>query len=426
LDTKQKHANIQMRIKMEHKQIALIITLLLVGCGGNEGTRAGSDDDLSLVRHATPPNSVSAVTSVSISGYSVTDNTANMTSLAIPAPAGNGKTWQIQDAVSDDFASYDFIPHTNQMTDFPNDKWYNFYHNEWNGPGATYWQPDHVSVENGTLKLRTSRNPSTDKQNKPGVNTGCISSNATVIYPVFVEASVSMADISLAAAVWLLSPDDTQEIDILEAYAGNGNGNSYFSNLIHLSHHSFVRNPFTDYQPKDRNSWWENSTSTGPLFDGNYDSWGEYSWNDGTRQFMQIGVNWINPYHFEYYINGELVRVLYANAFATKMNDEWIYSYPEVINDQLVIDGYQQVITHSRSDQDFDFSALTAASDASLASVIDPYNFQNGQGFNKAMDIIINMELQSWWTHNPTDDELADNSGKTTMLVDWVRVFKPQ
>ncbi|MBM7035375.1 LamG domain-containing protein [Vibrio ulleungensis] len=409
---------------MKKTPLVTLIAVTLTACGGGSGSsNSGSSQ---LIRHDSPPNSSSQLTTISSTGYSAGHDTENMTGLPVPAFVDANMEWQLQSQLSDDF-NYTFTPTNNTTTEFGSGKWYNFYHNQWDGPGATYWQPDHVSVDGneGKLKLRTSRNPSTSKQDKPGVNTGCISSNATVQYPVFVEASVSMADISLAAAVWLLSPDDTQEIDILEAYAGNGNGNGYFSKLIHLSHHSFIRDPFTDYQPRDRNSWWENTTSNGPLVQGNYDSWGEYSWNNGTRQYLQIGVNWINPWHFEYFINGELVRVLYANAFATKMNDRWEYSYPKVANDDLVIDGYQTVVTHSTDNGDFDFAALKAASNASKVSVIDPYDFQKGKGFHKAADIIINMELQSWWTHDPTDSELLDSSGKTTMLVDWVRVFKP-
>jgi hypothetical protein len=406
---------------MKHTALTTLIAVTLTACGGDSGSSTSNTN--SLLRHDNAPNSATQLTSVSTTGYLVEHDTEDMVSLPVPAYVSPTMQWQLQPQVSDDF-SYSFSSSSVQ-TEFGDGKWYNFYHNQWDGPGATYWQHDHVSVDNGKLALRTSRSSNTYKQDKPGVNTGCISSNATVQYPVFVEASVSMADISLAAAVWLLSPDDTQEIDILEAYAGKDNGNDYFSKLIHLSHHSFIRDPFTDYQPRDRNSWWENNTTSGPLVQGNFDSWGEYSWNNGNRQYMQIGVNWINPWHFEYYINGELVRVVYANAFATKRNDEWVYSYPRVANGDLVIDGYQSVDIYDQQSGNFDFSMLESASEVSPASVIDPYDYQDGKGFHKAADIIVNMELQSWWTNDPTDAELLDTSGKTTMLVDWVRVYKP-
>ena len=155
--------------------------------------------------------------------------------------------------------------------------------------------------------------------NVPGVNTGCVTSNNKVVYPVFVEASVSVANIALASDVWMLSPDDTQEIDIIECYGGAPG----FSNSIHLSHHSFVRSPFKDYQPGDTGSWWKRS---------GVDSWGQYCWNNGERQYVRVAVNWIGPKHFEYYIDGELVRVLYDKAVANKLNGIWYYYYPTLTN----------------------------------------------------------------------------------------------
>lgn len=412
--------------------LATIATaLVLAGCGGGSGngpTDPGGQNGVAPPQAG--PDSSTTLTDISTLGYgSVSEDPEDVHRLSVPAFAGVGKKWQERTDMSDDF-QYEFEA-TSERQDFGDGRWYNFYHSSsWDGPGATYWQHDHVTVKNGKAEFHVSRSDRTDKQDKPGVNAACISSNNQVQYPVFVEASVSMSDISLAAAVWLLSPDDTQEIDILESYAGSGNGNTYFSKFIHLSHHSFIRQPFTDYQPRDRNSWWQGSSDDHHM--GGRSSWGEYTWNDGDRQYIQIGVHWVNPYHFEYYINGELVRVLYNNAFATKMysgtSPTWSYSYPKVdSNNDLVNDntGYQAVEIYEKNSDDFDFAYLKKASELSPASVIDPYNYQQGKGFYKPMDIIINNELQSWWTHDPTDADLADESGKNVMLVDWVRVFKP-
>ncbi len=43
------------------------------------------------------------------------------------------------------------------------------------------------------------------------------------------------------------------------------------------------------------------------------------------------------------------------------------------------------------------------------------------------MDIIINIESQTWLVENnsPSDADLADPD-KNTMLVDWIRVYKPE
>ncbi|WP_066218805.1 hypothetical protein [Formosa haliotis] len=240
--------------------------------------------------------------------------------IPIPADPGEDKIWELQENVSDDF-NYTFDASSGK-TDFGNNKWYNFYHNAWDGPGTTYWKYNHVWVDGSDLLITSSRwsqtNEDLPKTNAPnkmgkpndGINAGCITSNNKVVYPVFVEASVSVANIALASDVWLLSPDDTQEIDIIECYGGADSNNAFFAKDIHLSHHSFIRNPFQDYQPRGKNTWYTRSDIT--------TSWGDYCWNNGERKYVNIGVNWISPFHFEYYIDGELVRVLYDKASATK------------------------------------------------------------------------------------------------------------
>ncbi len=333
----------------------------------------------------------------------------------VPAEAGDGYKWEIQEDPSDDF-NYSFEA-TNALTTF-GDKWTNFYHNGWDGPGTTYWQYNHVAVDGNDLVINASRNPSISKMGVPGVNAGCITSTNRVLYPVFVEASISVADIVLASDVWLLSPDDTQEIDIIECYGGADHGNAYFAEFIHLSHHSFIRNPFTDYQPRDKNSWWKRS---------GVNSWGEYCWNDGDRKYVRVGVNWISPFHFEYFVDGELQRVLYDKAFATKVGDTWYYTYPSMTDGQLDFEGgYQKANQHSTSST-YSFESLKAASNVSQVSVIDPYNYQGGNGFTKEQDIIINVESQDWHVEagrTPSDADLL-NDAKNKMKVDWIRVYKP-
>lgn len=334
----------------------------------------------------------------------------------VPASAGSGMMWQLQENPSDEF-NYNFQA-ASSLTVF-NSKWTNFYHNAWNGPGTTYWQYNHTSVDGSDLVIKSSRNTSTSKMGVPGVNAGCVTSTNRVVYPVFIESNVSVANITLASDVWLLSADDTQEIDMIECYGGAENGNEYFAKFIHMSHHSFVRDPFTDYQPRDLNSWWQKSGVS---------SWGSYCWNNGVRKYVRIGVNWIGPKHFEYFVDGDLVRVLYDKAFATKINGTWTYSYPTMTNGALnFTSGYQTIITYATNTNAYSFATLQAASNASSTSVIDPYNYQSGNGFTKELDIIINVESQDWHVtagRTPTDAELA-NPDKNTMKVDWIRVYKP-
>ncbi|WP_194766129.1 carbohydrate-binding protein [Tamlana sp. I1] len=356
--------------------------------------------------------------------------------IPVPADAGSGKTWELQDNVSDDF-NYNF--NSSSWSNFGDgNKWYNFYHNAWDGPGYTYWKNQNVTVDGSDLVINVGYTAENRKGGNYGVASGCVTSNNKVIFPVYVESAISVANISLASCFWLLSPDDTEEIDIIENYGGvNG-----YKHLTHISHHSFVRSPFTDYQPRDWNSWYPDSrvsTSYG---------WGDWCYNNGgERRYMRMGVNWISPKHFEYYIDGELVRVMYYNAIATKYNGTWEYTYFNsmtwnVNGYNLPTNngaGYTDVTVHATTAA-YSFNTLQAASNASNGyNVIDPAWFQGGddtdtdgngvtveaRGFTKELDIIINMESQSWLAGSTPSTADLNNPAKNQMKVDWVRVYKP-
>ncbi|WP_422359620.1 carbohydrate-binding protein [Reichenbachiella sp.] len=357
------------------------------------------------------------------------------TNIPVPADAGSGKTWELQANVSDDF-NYNFNSSSHSNFGSGN-KWYNFYHNTWDGPGYTYWKHSNVTVDGSDLVINVGYTSENSKGGSYGVVSGCVTSNAKVQYPVYVESAISVANISLASCFWLLSPDDTEEIDIIENYGGvNG-----YKHLTHISHHSFVRSPFTDYQPRDWNSWYPDSrvsTSYG---------WGDWCYNNGNRRYMRMGVYWISPKHFEYYIDGELVRVMYYNAIATKYNGTWQYTYFNSMNWNVNGynlptnngSGYTDVTTHATSST-YNFATLQAASNASNGyNVIDPAWFQGGddsdedgngvtveaRGFTKELDIIINMESQSWLAGSTPSASDLGNPAKNQMKVDWVRVYKP-
>ncbi|WP_050813322.1 family 16 glycosylhydrolase [Aquimarina agarivorans] len=134
------------------------------------------------------------------------------------------------------------------------------------------------------------------------INTGCITSNIRVKYPVFIETKVKVSNSTLSSAVWLLSPDDTQEIDIIEAYGSNTDKNRWYSERIHLSHHMFERRPFKDYQPTDDESWF---AQNGKI------------WN---QEWVRVGLYWKDPFTLKYYIDGELVRVVKGKDMIDPMN----------------------------------------------------------------------------------------------------------
>lgn len=264
--------------------------------------------------------------------------------IPVPANPGNGKTWQLQ-SVSDDF-NYTAAP-TNKPAAFTN-RWKDSFINPWLGPGLTEYNAGHSYTTGGSLGIAMNRKPGTNK-----VYTGVISSHETFSYPLYIEANAKISDMVLANAVWMLSPDSTQEIDVIEAYGSSRPGEEWFAHRMHLAHHVFIREPFQDYQPKDLEAWYFKSTP----------------WRAG---FNRVGVYWRDPWHLEYYINGNLVRTV---------------SGPDKI---------------------------------------DPLGYTNGTGLNKAQHIIIDAEDQDWRSDNgiaATDAELNDDS-KSNFFVDWIRVYK--
>ncbi len=348
----------------------------------------------------------------------------------IPPDPGTGRIWELQEAPSDDF-NYTFNATGNRANFGPAGqapKWYNQYHDQpdgrpnlFPGPGPTIWTRDHISVGGGTLNIIASRVPGEAKIDLNGVQTydfssrsGCMTNLNRVIYPVYVEARVQIMNSMLASDVWLLSPDDTEEIDIIEAYGGAGDDgrNQFFAERIHLSHHVFIRQPFRDYQPRDINSFWRRRA---------VNQWG--------GRTVNIGVYWVSPTRLEYYIDGQLQRIVDNNAVTSRLIDEQFQAtYPAGVTStgrtgELFFDpnlpGFQQMNVASSLDE---------AQNLSNVSVIDPFDhLQNGRRFSREMDIIINVEDQSFQAdagRSPSDVEI-NRPEDNIMRVDWIRVYKP-
>ncbi|MFI3320533.1 MAG: hypothetical protein SNH01_06945 [Rikenellaceae bacterium] len=272
-----------------------------------------------------------------------------------------GYKWELSD-VSDEFN--DAYPATSSAVDM-NGKWTNFYHNTWTGPAPTYWQRDHVWIEDSKMKIKVTR-PDNPEQMDVGdgtymdaTYTGCATSTVRVQYPVYVETYAKLSNTTMASDVWMLSADDTQEIDIIEAYGSDRYTNEWFNKYrLHLSHHVFIRDPFQDYQPQDSGSYYKDDKGT--------------IWRD---DYHRVGVFWRDPTHLYYYVDGALVR---------SVND----------------DGATQMI--------------------------DPYNYTGGTGLSKEMDIIINMEDQTWRATgglSPTTAELSVTEN-CIYNVEWIRVYQ--
>ncbi len=211
--------------------------------------------------------------------------------LPVPVDAGEGRVWKLDPLVSDDF---NYEASGSRKGRVFRRRWVDTYHANWSGPGLTVWDRGHSEVSGGTLKLHASRLKGTAK-----INLGIVTSKRRVQHPVYIEGRARVSNSVLACAMWLLSPDDTQEIDFMEAYGASHSENapegkkdqSWFAQRMHVSHHMFIRQPFQDYQPKDEGSWVHS----------------EVPW---CEDFHTYGVYWRDPWHLEYYIDGVLVRTV--------------------------------------------------------------------------------------------------------------------
>ncbi len=370
------------------KLIALLMLGALMACGGNDD----ADDPVKEDPKETPTPDPDPTPDPE---PDPDPEPMTFDQLPVAPSAGDGMTWEFQADLSDDF-EYTFEA-TTSRAEFGEGKWYNRYHdqpsgrpNDWTGPGTTIWKHENVTVADGNLRLITTRVPGETKSyptsggTRTGTATrlGCITSTKRVLYPVFVETRVKVANAFFASDIWMLSPDDTQEIDILEAYGAQNprNDQDWFSRRFHISHHVFVRSPFQDYQPKDSSTW--------QRIDGY-----EYTSSD----WVQIGVYWKSPTDLEYYLNGNLIKVM----------------------DNLDTVGGKDGIDPRN------YTATPDPSNPGDASLRDP---ATRTGLSKEMDIIINAEVQSWNADAgrfPSDDEIANSPEDHVLKVDWIRVFKP-
>ncbi|NMH89495.1 Ig-like domain-containing protein [Flavivirga algicola] len=295
-------------------------------------------------------------------------NAQDWAGMAVPANLPSGMVWELN-PVSDSF-NYESTG-SNRPEAFTS-RWNDLYINNFSGPSNTSFHKDHSWTTGGYLNIHAAQ----DSQYSI-IYTGCISSKAQMTYPMYMEARVKQANCMLANNIWMISGDETEELDMLESYPNSQTGREWLDQRIHLSHHVFIRNPFTDYQPRDEEE----------VFGTWYYEEDKASWRG---EWFDIGVYWVNPHHVEYYINGIKVRTIKKN-------------------------------THSFLDPEGNLSEHTTDFDA-----IDKYGYTGGTGLSKPQHIIINMEQQSWLSNlniYPTSDELDDVNGKNLFLIDWIRVY---
>lgn len=297
-----------------------------------------------------------------------TDSRFPLDSYIVPVEQPEGKKWVLHPQ-SDEF-DYTYEP-KNELTTFGG-KWQNYYHGRWSGPTPTVWQYDHVRVRGGFLEIHTSRPEGAKMMNVPAKGgtvqrqatyTGCITGvKQRVKYPAYIEAYAKIANSTMASNVWMLSPDDTQEIDIIEAYGADRDNGGYGADRIHISHHVFIRKPFTDYQPHDPGTWHKDGKGT--------------IWREG---FHRVGVYWRDPLHLEYYVDGVKVRTVSGLDIIDPKNHTTDANYPSM---------------------------------RGLYKELDMIINMEDQGWRAAKEPSL----------SPTNEELQSRDDQT-FIVDWIRIY---
>ncbi|PKQ64196.1 hypothetical protein BZG02_05060 [Labilibaculum filiforme] len=334
----------------------------------SETTVSNSSDQLSLKSSGsgwTSYTSNCTQPSNSVEFLAPTNNTENRTNLN---DSNNGMVgWGLVATLSDEF-NYSAGKNASEFQS----RWKLGYLNAWTGVKPTVWADSQVNFET----IGTNNRALVIKANKSGNDLLCgmITTKAKSSYPLYQEARVKVSKSQLADCLWMLSGDthNLEEIDNIETYgpATLANGKSckypWYSNKLHLSHHTFkydANGNRLDYQPQTA-TWM--SMKTGDCNSSIVD------WSD---KYHIYGVKWESATKLVYYVDGVKVKT------------------------------------------------TTTGSQG-----IDPKGYTACGGLKKEMHMLIGQEAQAW-RYGTTADFWAsgdDFTGdRTTMYVDWIKVYTP-
>jgi len=190
-------------------------------------------------------------------------------------------------------------------------KWKRGYLNSWNDKGRTRWTSEskYVTVDNfwggGVARIGHQWNDSNNT-----VNCGIISSQKDVMYPVFINANIRLANSALSSNFWLLTQSDQRrEVDVVESYAGDY-GRPY---QAAANFHMFVGSSRVDYSNKRV-----------------YPNRSGQKWRN---QFHKFSVYWRDPWNVMFYLDNEFIGHNFANldlrnGIYRVNKDYWNYNEP--------------------------------------------------------------------------------------------------
>ncbi|WP_010177334.1 T9SS type A sorting domain-containing protein [Aquimarina agarilytica] len=321
------------------------------------------------------------------------DRGLNFGNTPLPNNLQSFASWDLITGLSDDFN------HNNKNSAKFQDVWAQSYLPDpgFRGPGSTVWQGGNlVEVRNGRMEVRA----------RPGsgglVNCGIVSSKRTIRYPVYMEARIKVSNIRNSSNFWMLNKCDNEEIDVLECYGGDPD--EFYSKQMSTNFHLWHRRGGQSHAGA------QTATNCGgqDLTDFTYQTFFTTSNNDFWRNaFHTFGVYWASPTELEFYIDGQ----------------------PRFDGQHFVPGRAARNLTGKFSDarlQCPNAAVLNCTTEALLRNV----QGQSGGGvpypnrqFNDPTHIIIDTEAHAG---RPVESVAnLNNNNRNVMLVDWVRVYRP-
>ncbi|WP_010522724.1 family 16 glycosylhydrolase [Aquimarina agarivorans] len=307
--------------------------------------------------------------------------------IAIPVAPDDGFEWELQDDFSDDFNYPDGM---GKQSPLFTSKWDDSYNPDpaFKGPGATFWTTANSAINNITNRLEIRATPHTldGDGNVNSVFCGVVSSKTKVRYPIYMEASIKVANVENSSNFWMLDSGGFNEIDVLEVYGGSPD--PFFSQQMSTNFHIFDRqgpngaiNVDNTYQ-----TFFQTNRDI-----PNYQTDNTGFWRD---DFHQFGVYWKSPNEVTFYIDGQPTQN--GNHFVEGRNAS-------------LLDGtYESAILQS-----------PIPNDGNLP--IDKGLLKN-QVFREVFMI---MDIESHHARPISPRADLEDSLKNLMEVDWVRTYKP-
>ncbi|WP_010522803.1 galactose-binding domain-containing protein [Aquimarina agarivorans] len=354
------------------------------------------------------------------------DRGLNFGNTPLPTNLQNIASWDLIEAVSDDFN------YANKQNPKFRSTWDERYNPDpgFTGPGQTRWnivgngnfRNDAITLNNGNLEIRAFAG-----DNNPGgrrnftdrfVNCGIVTTKNTILYPVYMEARIQISNLENSSNFWMLNACDNEEIDVLECYGGaklrDNNGNviggdeTFYTTQMSVNQHIWHRQGVQNHGGETDNCGGRDLTDfTYQVFFNTSPTNSSAPIRNWRDDFHTFGALWTSPTEVFYYIDGvprfngnHYVPNRIANSLTGSFTDARLQCpNPAVLNCETT-----ELLR--------DVQGRSSGGSA----------FPNRE-FNDPTFIILDTESHAG---RPLESVAnLNNNNLNAMKVDWVRVYRP-